>query len=124
MRSAGPPSARRRAIISVSAGADGMFTVEATVTLLTQPSTRASTVSSRASVASCCGVISGLNTPEASASWTPEGSVGSRSLAMDSMRSMSMWISEANAVMRSSTCWRSHGTPWNRRACAASRMAR
>ena len=101
-----------------------MFCVAATVTLLTQPSMSASTVSSLASVASWLGVISGLKTPEVRASWMPEGSEGSSSWAMDSMRSMSMWISEAKAVMRSSTYWRNQATPWNRRVWAASRMAR
>ena len=97
--------------------------VEATVTTCTQPSTRASTVSSRLRVTSWSGVCCGAKIPEDRASCMLEGSIGSMSRAASSMRDMSMWIPAEKRLTRSRMCWRSHGFAANSRTCAASRTA-
>ena len=62
VRSDGPPEARRRRIASASAApCTSRESAAADTTVATQPSTRASAVSRRASAAFCCGVSSGRN---------------------------------------------------------------
>ena len=75
----GPPLARRRLIASARAPAWGSRSEDAaSTTVATHPSTRASTVSSRASAAFCCSVSSGWNSaaPD-SASFRASGLAGS-----------------------------------------------
>ena len=76
--SAGPPEARRRRIVSASAECPGSRSLAASATTVsTQPSTSASSVSSRRSAICCSGVSSGSSTPLPSSCWMLSGLLGS-----------------------------------------------
>ena len=67
--SAGPPVARRRRTASRRDSAPAICVDARVTTMSTHPSTRASSVSSRASAAACAGVSSGSKTPDSRACW-------------------------------------------------------
>ena len=87
--SLGPPSMRRRAMISVSCGALGRLRVASSVTTDTQPSMRASRPSRRCTASSWSSVRWGLNMPPSNASCTASGLLMSTWDAASCMRFMS-----------------------------------
>ena len=128
--SAGPPEARRRRIVSVSAPVPGIRSPSALLTTCsTQPSISASKVSSRVSAACCSGVVLGSNDADelinsSSFDGLANNSVGSRSVVSCSMPLKSMLMPRAYSSTVDSRRCRSHGTWANSRTAAASRAAR
>ena len=96
MRSAGPPVARRRRIVSVIAAVWGSCSRVAWAdTCSTHPSMSASHVSSWASALCWAGVGLGLRKPSVSALCIASGSEGSTSRTAASMASVSMAMPRA-----------------------------
>ena len=126
--SAAPPVARRRSHVSPSLAAVGRRSPTAAVThASTQPSMRASRVSSRPRAASLTLVTLGPMSPPDSISCSFDGSwsaEGSRFAARSSMPEVSIRMPRAYSSTVASRRARSHGAPANSRTWAASRAAR
>ena len=126
--SAGPPVARRRRRVSLSAEVPGIRSPSASVTTVcTQPSINASSVSSRSRAAVCSGVAFGSKMPWFSSCSISDGSVSEAGLnprAKSSIPLMSIFMPLAKASTALSSWLASHGTWLNSRWCAASRAAR
>ena len=102
--------ARRRRIVSLSGATDSSVGVAAArVTVSTQPSTRASNVSSRASAACCSGVGDGWNKPSVSACCSDVGSLGSTCRDISSSCEVSTAMPSAYPRTSSTSRGASHG---------------
>ena len=123
--SAGPPVARRRRTVSASGTAAGIHRAVASVTTSsTQPSTRASIVSSRCSVASCSGVFCGSKSPPSSLAPISSRLDGSIPETASSSAEVSMVMPAAYCSTSTSSCVRSQVAEENSRWRAHSRRVR